>query len=47
MCSTKLAPDGMPDAIHDGWSTEGGYHWVCPSCFEDFRASFAWSVADV
>lgn len=47
MCATKLALEGMPDAIHDGWSTDDGYHWVCPPCFEDFRASFAWSVADV
>ena len=46
MCTTKLALWGEPDAIHEAWSTDDGYHWVCPQRFEDFRASFAWSVAD-
>jgi len=23
---------------------EGGYEWLCPKCFEDFRERFAWTV---
>ena len=24
--------------------TDDDYHWVCSTCFEDFRARFAWAV---
>lgn len=28
--------------LKDGYSTEGGYHWVCISCYEDFSEEFGW-----
>lgn len=43
------------DDLREGWTTAGPaglpeeeqqpeYHWVCPECFERFRAQFEWSV---
>lgn len=40
-----------PEALQEAWVTsfihpEGdrGYEWVCPSCFEQLRDTFAWGV---
>ena len=30
--------------LHRGFSTSDGYHWVCPSCFQDFREEFGWDL---
>lgn len=34
-------------SLHEGYVTEDGEYWICPSCFEDFQDSFAWSVVDM
>jgi len=33
--SVGTGPDGQDD-----------YHWVCATCFNDFRECFEWSVAE-
>ena len=37
--------------LHEAWTTnfvhpegDAGYEWVCPSCFEQLRETFAWGV---
>jgi hypothetical protein len=35
-----------PQAIREGYSTVDEYHWICPSCFEDFKTRFRWTVVD-
>jgi len=30
--------------LHDGYCTLDKYHWVCKSCFADFKNMFAWEV---
>ncbi len=30
--------------IHEGYTTENDYHWVCEGCFEDFKELFQWKV---
>jgi hypothetical protein len=42
-CGLKLADDGTPDSLHEGYSTLDDYHWVCGTCFEDFREQFGWT----
>ena len=27
----------------EGWSTLDKYHWICSSCYEDFKEEFEWS----
>ena len=28
--------------LHEGWATEDEYHWICRTCFTDFRERFGW-----
>jgi len=43
-------PNAQPDALHEGYATEdsaGGspaHHWICTTCFNDFREQFDWQV---
>ena len=42
-CFVKFADEAlMPDALHTGDSTLDRRHWVCPTCFADFREQFEW-----
>lgn len=34
----------IPEALHEGYTTEDNYHWVCRTCFEDFNERFEWTV---
>lgn len=43
-CWAKFMPEDYPDALHDGYVTEDNYHWICESCFEDFKDLFDWRV---
>jgi hypothetical protein len=33
-----------PAVYREGYCTDDGEHWVCPRCFEDFKARFGWKV---
>ncbi len=37
-----------PDCLSEGYCTapenQPGAHWLCPACYEDFRAQFGWTV---
>jgi hypothetical protein len=43
-CWAKLAGQGIADALHQGYATQGLEHWVCPQCFQDFRERFHFKV---
>ena len=30
--------------LNEGYVTEGGYHWICDVCFEDFKERFHWKT---
>jgi hypothetical protein len=45
-CWAKFMVEDYPDVLHDGYSTEDQYHWVCATCFEDFKEKFQWDVAN-
>lgn len=32
--------------LHDGYSTEHRFRWVCATCFSDFRKQFGWKVKE-
>ena len=36
--------EDYPNVLHEGYATEGNYHWICEQCFEDFKDLFAWRV---
>lgn len=35
--------DGM---LKEGYSTEDGRHWICESCYRDFKKVFEWELID-
>ena len=41
-CWAKLMEDGPPGTLGEGYATQDGYHWVCPTCFIDFKEMFDW-----
>lgn len=42
-CMKKISKQG--DDENEAYVTTGdGYHWICNSCFEDFRFRFKWTV---
>ncbi len=43
-CGTKFS--GQNGDETEGYSTKDGYHWICFSCFADFRQMFNWQVID-
>jgi len=43
-CAAKLAGQEFPDALHEGYVTGNGDHWVCAACFADFRSTFQWQI---
>ncbi len=43
-CSAKFMVEDYPDVLHEGYSTEDQYYWVCKNCFEDFKERFQWEV---
>ncbi len=36
----------FPDTLHEGYTTEDNYYWICPACFEDFKEMFKWKVIE-
>jgi hypothetical protein len=40
-CWAKFAGAEMPDALHEGYVTAEGEHWVCPTCFADFSSNLS------
>ncbi len=43
-CSEKFSEDN--DDLHEGYCTLNKYHWICESCFNDFKEIFKWTVVD-
>lgn len=45
-CGAKFMVEDYPDVLHEGFSTENDYYWVCEKCFFDFKEYFAWEVLE-
>ncbi|HBY64897.1 MAG TPA: hypothetical protein DEG42_00610 [Acholeplasmataceae bacterium] len=35
-----------PEDMHEGYTTEDNYSWICPKCVEDFKDMFQWIFED-
>jgi hypothetical protein len=46
-CWAKFGPVGAGAVdLSAGYVTAAdGRHWICPTCFDDFRSSFRWTLA--
>ena len=45
-CWAKFMVEDHPGTLHEGYSTEDEYHWICLTCFEDFKDAFDWRVRE-
>jgi hypothetical protein len=45
-CWAKFMVGDSLDMLHEGYATEDDYHWICESCFEDFREQFKWTLVE-
>jgi hypothetical protein len=56
-CAAAYASGDDPPALTEGWAARGpagrpdeqrrdNYHWVCPTCFQDFKDHFGWTIGD-
>jgi hypothetical protein len=43
-CWAKFSETGGPEIPHEAYATLDDYHWVCPTCFSEFRTMFDWKV---
>ena len=40
----KFSLEDAAGILHEGYSTEDEYYWICSTCFEDFKDRFHWTV---
>jgi hypothetical protein len=45
-CWAKFMVEDVPGVLHEGYATQDDYHWICSSCFEDFREEFKGTLTD-
>lgn len=45
-CGSKFTAEDRVEGLREGYSTPDRYRWICPTCFEDFRERFGWSVIE-
>jgi hypothetical protein len=43
-CWAKFSDVDDVDALHEGYATSDMDHWVCTTCFADFRTHFQWLI---
>ncbi len=43
-CWAEFTVEDHPDVLHEGYTTEDEYRWICKKCFEDFKEIFAWKI---
>lgn len=43
-CWKKFSDDS--DDLHEGYTTEDEYYWICSDCYNDFKEMFGWKVID-
>ena len=34
----------IKDSIDEGYCTLDSYHWICETCYEDFKEMFNWTI---
>jgi len=41
-CGSKFSEN--KEDLNSGYVTLDNYHWICESCFQDFKEKFHWTV---
>ena len=42
-CCNKFS-ELIPKCLTSGYTTENDYHWICSTCFIDFKDKFEWKI---
>ena len=42
-CTAKFS-ETIPDCLRSGYTTTDDYHWVCETCYTDFKELFKWTI---
>jgi hypothetical protein len=45
-CWAKFMVKDYAEVLHEGYTTEDDYHWICGECFRDFKDTFGWKVVE-
>jgi hypothetical protein len=43
-CWDKISE--YPDTLHQGYTTEDNYYWICQNCYNDFKEMFQWKNSE-
>ena len=43
-CWSEFSEDDKPDILHEGYTTEDNYRWICKLCYEDFKKMYHWKT---
>jgi hypothetical protein len=43
-CWVRFTNLPVEDHLHEGYATANLYRWICPSCFDDFKEMFGWTL---
>ncbi len=44
-CLEKFSEQQYPSgSLHEGYTTEDNYRWICEKCFNDFREDCEWEL---
>ena len=41
-CWARFMELDEPEILHEGYTTEDDYRWICQSCYNDFKDTFGW-----
>lgn len=45
-CWVEINGFGDPKYLHEGYTTEDEYRWICKDCYEDFKELIEWKLED-
>ena len=43
-CGVEISASDEQGVLHEGYTTEDEYHWVCETCFVDFTPEMNWKM---
>ncbi|MBK8651580.1 MAG: hypothetical protein IPN23_07725 [Elusimicrobia bacterium] len=43
-CWKKFTEESDSQNLHEGYTTDNNYRWVCEKCFLDFKELFEWKT---
>ena len=45
-CFAKFMEKGNENTIQEGYCSLDNQNWICPTCYEDFKERFKWTLVE-